>query len=119
MAPASHDKAQSRGEDSPNADATAQAGAATTAAPPTNGDSSTTSAANSVSANWVGNNMAQASFSPGEQTASALEASLTNLESKLDAILESLGVPAGEHNDVDGMRQDGQGKEADGGEKKT
>lgn len=65
----------------------------------------------STASSSVGDHLAQAlkDLARGEQTASALEANLSNLESKLDAILASLGVSA---EDLDALdEQQGEQKE--------
>ncbi|KAL2138593.1 hypothetical protein VTI28DRAFT_6521 [Corynascus sepedonium] len=51
----------------------------------------------------VGDNLAQAlrDLARGEQTASTLEANLTSLESKLDAILASFGISAADLDALD------------------
>ncbi|KAK3328959.1 hypothetical protein B0H66DRAFT_8829 [Apodospora peruviana] len=61
----------------------------------------------------------------GEQTANALEANLTNLHSKLDALLSELGVPALEDEEEasaspehDGNHQSGGGAGTNGDKKK-
>lgn len=57
----------------------------------------------SPSSSSVGDNLAQAlkDLARGEQTASTLEANLTNLEGKLDEILASFGVSAADLDALD------------------
>jgi hypothetical protein len=50
----------------------------------------------------------------GEQTASTLEANLTSLESKLDAILASLGVSAADLDALDREDEQQQQKDSSG-----
>ncbi|KAH6853771.1 hypothetical protein B0I37DRAFT_400881 [Chaetomium sp. MPI-CAGE-AT-0009] len=73
----------------------------------------------SPSSSSVGDNLAQAlkDLAKGEQTASTLEANLTNLEGKLDEILASFGVSAADLDALDEKEKSQKGS-ATGGDKK-
>ncbi|KAK4186476.1 hypothetical protein QBC35DRAFT_269735 [Podospora australis] len=84
--------------------------------------SSTQKTTSSVSSSSVGENMAQAlkDLARGDQAATAIEAHLTNFESKLDALLASLGIPPGAlDEEADEPMESGVGEKAADGKADT